>query len=407
MTSFGANVVQEGGFMPNFEVQGQVYHRIGSLKLAENQDPQFLQLYFVGNLHEQATRRNSISNGTKFQLIMQLQDLLHQTNSYVRSFKYALETEASSNFNVIIDAQKRPSTEHGKSSDPYNVTCTQSNGMSLPHAHVLLWLSTKIKSTDIDNIISAELPDPALDKVLYDIVKANMVHGPCGCGFNITSPCLKGSVCSKKFPRKFLQQAQTGAGGYPSYRRRKPQDGSVTATIGQHAVDNRWIVLYCPLLSKIFNDQINVEFCNSVKSIKYVCKYVNKGSDAAMFALQQQYCHDEVTHYQTCELCDPATLWLKYRDNLAEDFHRQAQRLYPDMESISNEVYNKTLIDIEDRIATLGGNELSTYGLPQTFRSGSNSLPTAVIRETSYDIQALSEYIAENEHKLLPDQLQA
>uniref|UniRef100_A0A0L8IDV1 ATP-dependent DNA helicase n=1 Tax=Octopus bimaculoides TaxID=37653 RepID=A0A0L8IDV1_OCTBM len=61
------------------------------------------------------------------------------------------------------------------------------------------------------------------------------------------------------------------------------------------------------------------------------------------------------------------------------------------MESISNEVYNKTLIDIEDRIATLGGNELSTYGLPQTFRSGSNSLPTAVIRETSYDIQALSE----------------
>ncbi|XP_014775031.1 uncharacterized protein LOC106872522 [Octopus bimaculoides] len=71
---------------------------------------------------------------------------------------------------------------------------------------------------------------------------------------------------------------------------------------------------------------------------------------------------------QTCELCDPATLWLKYRDNLAEDFKQQAQRLYPDMEGISNEVCNKTLIHIEDRIATLGGKELSTYGLPQTFR---------------------------------------
>ncbi|XP_014773163.1 uncharacterized protein LOC106871293 [Octopus bimaculoides] len=110
---------------------------------------------------------------------------------------------------------------------------------------------------------------------------------------------------------------------------------------------------------------------------------------------------------QTCELCDPATLWLKYRDKLAEDFQWQAQQLYPDMEGISNEVYNKTLIDIENRIATLGGNELSTYGLPQTFRSGSNSFPTAVIHETSYDTQALSKYIAEKEHKLLSDQLQA
>ncbi|XP_029643521.1 uncharacterized protein LOC115217942 [Octopus sinensis] len=54
MTSFSANVVQEGGFVPTFKVQGQIYHRIGSLKPAENQDPQFLQLYFVGNLHEQA-----------------------------------------------------------------------------------------------------------------------------------------------------------------------------------------------------------------------------------------------------------------------------------------------------------------------------------------------------------------
>eukprot|EP00106_Octopus_bimaculoides_P004724 XP_014772166.1 PREDICTED: tRNA dimethylallyltransferase, mitochondrial-like [Octopus bimaculoides] len=54
---------------------------------------------------------------------------------------------------------------------------------------------------------------------------------------------------------------------------------------------------------------------------------------------------------QTCELCDPASLWLRYRDNLAEDFKRQAQLLYPDMEGISDKVYNRALIDIENRIA--------------------------------------------------------
>ena len=31
MTSFGANVKREAGFMPTFRVQGQDYHRVGSL----------------------------------------------------------------------------------------------------------------------------------------------------------------------------------------------------------------------------------------------------------------------------------------------------------------------------------------------------------------------------------------
>ena len=39
----------------------------------------------------------------------------------------------------------------------------------------------------------------------------------------------------------------------------------------EYTIDNRWVVPYCPLLSKIFNAHINVEFCNSVKSIKYIC----------------------------------------------------------------------------------------------------------------------------------------
>ena len=66
--------------------------------------------------------------------------------------------------------------------------------------------------------------------------------------------------------------------------------------------DNRWVVPYCPLLSRIFNAHINVEYCNSVKAIKYICKYINKGSDQAVFALQRAGVSsdtlDEVTCYQ-------------------------------------------------------------------------------------------------------------
>ncbi len=37
---------------------------------------------------------------------------------------------------------------------------------------------------------------------------------------------------------------------------------------------------------KTFKAHINVESCNSIKSIKYITKYVNKGSDMAVFGVE-------------------------------------------------------------------------------------------------------------------------
>ncbi|XP_023315517.1 uncharacterized protein LOC111693855 [Trichogramma pretiosum] len=65
-------------------------------------------------------------------------------------------------------------------------------------------------------------------------------------------------------------------------------------------IDNRWIVPYSPLLSKTFKAHINVEYCNSVKSIKYICKYVNKGSDMAVFGIgAATEAHDEIEQYES------------------------------------------------------------------------------------------------------------
>ncbi|XP_063912257.1 uncharacterized protein LOC135129106 [Zophobas morio] len=156
----------------------------------------------------------------------------------------------------------------------------------LPHAHILIWLVEKIVPTQIDDIITAELPNAEEDPELFEIVKKNMIHGPCG-RHNPHSPCMKDGKCTKKYPRQLLQETQTGGDGYPLYRRRKPNDGGYTTTNKinnvDFEVDNRWIVPYSPILSKSFNAHINVESCNSVKSIKYICKYVNKGSDMAIF----------------------------------------------------------------------------------------------------------------------------
>lgn len=48
----------------------------------------------------------------------------------------------------------------------------------------------------------------------------------------------------------------------------------------------------------MFRAHINFEFCKSVKSIRYMCKYVNKGSDMAVFGLQEANKNDEITCYQ-------------------------------------------------------------------------------------------------------------
>ena len=171
----------------------------------------------------------------------------------------------------------------------------------LPHAHILIWLVDKIRSNQIDSCISAELPDANADPLLFQVVSKHMLHGPCG-NLNRNSPCMRDGVCTKRYPRQFVDETQTGGDGYPLYRRRAPDQGGFKVKKGQVEYDNRWVVPYCPLLSRIFNAHINVEYCNSVKAIKYICKYVNKGSDQAVFALQQGGAqvdaNDEVKLYQ-------------------------------------------------------------------------------------------------------------
>ncbi len=50
----------------------------------------------------------------------------------------------------------------------------------------------------------------------------------------------------------------------------------------QHVVDNRWVVPYNPALLKHFNCHINVEYCGSIRAIKYIYKYIYKGYDRAV-----------------------------------------------------------------------------------------------------------------------------
>lgn len=169
----------------------------------------------------------------------------------------------------------------------------------LPHAHILLWLQDHISPGEIDDVISAELPSPSTDRELYDIVLKCLRHGPCGV-FNLDAPCNdRHHKCTKKYPWRFTAETHTEKNGYPIYRRRSPADGGQSVDINGFTVDNRWIVPHSPILCRMFNAHINVEYCNSVRSIKYVCKYINKGSDMAILQIANVDEHDEIAQYHT------------------------------------------------------------------------------------------------------------
>ncbi|RCV11597.1 hypothetical protein SETIT_2G199000v2 [Setaria italica] len=51
-------------------------------------------------------------------------------------------------------------------------------------------------------------------------------------------------------------------------------------------LDKRWVVPYNPILLRHYNCHVNVEVCCSIKSIKYIYKYIYKGHDCSSFSVE-------------------------------------------------------------------------------------------------------------------------
>ncbi|KAL4153586.1 hypothetical protein QTP88_001419 [Uroleucon formosanum] len=325
----------------------------------------------------------------------------------------------------------------------------------LPHIHLLLWLKNKITPDQIDNVISAELPNKEDDPLLFNSVVRHMIHGPCGV-LNTNSPCMTEGRCSKKFTKLFQSHTSTGDDGYLKYRRLSPEEGGQIAIIRNNDIDNRWIVPYNPLLLKIFDAYINVELCSSVKSIKYITKYINKGSDQATFSLDNR---NEVEQFQSgryicsskatydtfqeackamglleddfqwentlfeatvcctspsirylfailivfCQVTDPIRLWQNHRASMAEDvlFRKQQERPSDDINYDEN-IFNEALLELNKVVQSVSVKYITDFGLILS-NNIDLSTNTEYLRETSYDSFRLLQ-VVQNEKRLNSDQ---
>ncbi|POS84833.1 hypothetical protein EPUL_005177 [Erysiphe pulchra] len=113
----------------------------------------------------------------------------------------------------------------------------------------------------VDELVRAQIPTN--DPELAAIVKSLLVHGPCGPEFP-NAPSMRDRKCSKGFPKRFCEQTTMMKYSYPEYAQ----------------PDNE------------YKAHINVEIAGGVRAIKYLAKYVYKGSDWATLQVPGQ--HDEI-----------------------------------------------------------------------------------------------------------------
>ncbi|KAG2902808.1 hypothetical protein PC119_g16072 [Phytophthora cactorum] len=136
-------------------------------------------------------------------------------------------------------------------------------------------------------MVSAELPDKEKNPQLYETVTTCMIHGPCGAAYP-NAVCMKDGKCTKGFPKPLSEVTKGNVAGYPVYRRRRraARVGLINGKEYDNETINQWVVPYNPYLSQKYNCHINVEVCTAITAVKYLYKYVYKGSDKAVITVE-------------------------------------------------------------------------------------------------------------------------
>ena len=87
-----------------------------------------------------------------------------------------------------------------------------------------------------------------------------------------------------------------------------------------------------------------------------------------------------------CEPSNPLDIYEQHKESMAEDFlHQQRARLGNMELGFNEDVFNLALNDLQDRVLSMGGRQLSDYGLPQPEAVDGTRLARVYQREIDYD----------------------
>ena len=125
-------------------------------------------------------------------------------------------------------------------------------------------------------------------------------------------------ICEKNYPKEYADTTSVNKFGYPIYRRR---DNGRTITKKGQVLNNQWIVPYNPYLCQKYNCHINVEICSSIRSVKYLYKYIYKGYDRTYMTIRKD--DDEIKSYLDARYVSASeACWRLFKFSLQERSHK-------------------------------------------------------------------------------------
>ena len=90
---------------------------------------------------------------------------------------------------------------------------------------------------------------------------------------------------------------------------------------------------------------------------------------------------------------------------MAEDFlHQQRTQLGNNDLSFNDDIFNLALNDLQDRVLSMGGRELSEYGLPHPQTVDNDRFARVYRREIDYDQAEQQAFVEQNISLLTADQ---
>jgi len=145
-------------------------------------------------------------------------------------------------------------------------------------------------------MISAQLPDPQLQLLLYAKVTKYMLYGLCGVD-NPQAKYMVNGKYSKHFPKEYRERTDWAEDSYPLYAR--PDNGLVFECNGARFT-NQYVVPYCPQLLLLFDCYLNVEIPAGLGTVKYLSKYIYKGPDRVTVEISGGIQNEIKAHLDGC-----------------------------------------------------------------------------------------------------------
>ena len=128
--------------------------------------------------------------------------------------------------------------------------------------------------------------------------------------------------------------------------------------------------------------------------------------DAVVESHPKLICDLFCTILTCCEPISPIKLWEEFKDDIAQDILHQHRQIVNNEEAdFNDDIYNKCLVQIEDKLLCIGGRHLNSYGLPSTIRSEfENHYDVEYQREINYNCEEEAESANNNIARLNNEQ---